>query len=239
MSSQKLLETVDRILEKANIPDRHTYFQLEKFNIGREPTAQAQLWQIVKELQARRETVDAFTKDLADAEDNLELFDIKIDRLEREIRQMTQEESAFSDLDIREREIGVRKLQREKESLIKSAQKVKKKLEYTLEEMTFLANGFESIVSQVGEMKPLDDTIAQKEAWNERLLEEFNLRILLQRPLDPELVKTIMCLHDDAPVKQHLTKVLQATQERMLAQGAQQQKIAKPQIEPRAKIVGK
>ena len=36
--SRELLRQTDEILKKVDIPDRHTYFQLEKFNIGREPT---------------------------------------------------------------------------------------------------------------------------------------------------------------------------------------------------------
>lgn len=228
--STELLQHVDEVLKQAAMPDRHTYFQLEKFNIGKEPTAQAQLWQIARELQVRRDTIDAYDKDLKDAEDNLELFDIKIERLNREIRQEAEANSTFTDLNIQEREINIRKLQREKEALVKAARKVNEKRKYYLEEMAFLLTGFNKILSQVGEMKPLDDEQSQKEMWNQKLLEEFNLRILLQRPLDAELVKTIMCLHDEAPVKRHLTKVLEIRQQGMMP---------RPQVEPQAKIVGK
>lgn len=229
--SSELLDQADEILKKADLPDRHTYFQLEKFNIGREPTGQAQLWQIVRELQVRRDTIDAYEKDLHDAEDNLELIDLKVERLNREIRQMAKEETPFADLNIQEHEIAIRKLQREKESLVKAAQKVNKKLTYVLEELAFLMKGFNAIIAQVGEMKPLDDEQAQKEMWNEKLLEELNLRVLLQRPLEAELVRTIMCLNDDAPVKQQTVKLLELRQRQMLSQQRP------PDI--RAKIVGK
>ena len=229
--SSELLEQVESILAKSSIPDRHTYFQLEKFNIGREPTGQSQLWQIVRELQVRRETVDAYEKDLRDAEDNLELMDLRIERLNREIKEMSKQDSPFNDLNIQEHEIAIRKLQREKVALAKSAQRVNSKFKYLLEEMAFLVAGYDRIIRHVGEMKPLDDEVAQKEMWNEKLLEEFNLRILLQRPLESEFVKTIMCLHDDAPVKKHMTKMLEVRQQQLLS--------ARPQIEPRARIVGK
>ena len=229
--TSELLRKTDEILKKVDIPDRHTYFQLEKFNIGREPTGQAQLWQIVRELQVRRDTTDAYNKDLRDAEDNLELIDIRIERLNREIREMSKHDSLFTDLNIQEGEITIRKLQREKEALVKSSQKVNRKLGYVLEEMDFLIKGYSKILAQVGEIKPLDDEQAQKEMWNEKLLEEFNLRIILQRPLDAELVRTIMCLHDDAPVKQHTTKLLEVRQRQMLGQQKS------PDI--RAKIIGK
>lgn len=231
---KELIDQVDEILKKSELPDRHTYFQLEKFNIGREPTAQAQLWQIVRELQVRRDTVESYDKDLKDAEDNLELMDLKIERLNREIKEMSKTESTFADLNIQEHEITIRKLQREKESLIKAAQKVNQKLKYIFEEIAFLVRGFGTIVDQVGEMKPLDDEQAQKQMWNEKLLEELNLRVLLQRPLDADLVRTIMCLNDDAPVKQQVIKILEFRQNQMLSQNA-----CSHQDPIRAKIVGK
>ena len=85
--STELIEKVHTILNKASLPDRHTFFQLEKFVIGKEPTAQSQLWQIIREMQARIETVDSYRKQLEDAEDTLELFDIKIERQNRAIRE--------------------------------------------------------------------------------------------------------------------------------------------------------
>ena len=228
--STELIEKVDEILKKNELPDRHTFFQIEKFIVGKEPTAQGQLWQIIRELQNRQETVDSYKRDLEDAEDNLELIDIKIERNNREIRELAQHEGA--DLEIKEREINIRKLQREKEALVKSARKVNKKLKCILEEMSFLASGYEKVVAQIGDPKKLDDEAAQREYWNERLLEEFNLRIILKKPLDPEFVRTVMALHDEAPVKQHLTKALEGIQQKMI----EQNKAHQPKLEPNAKI---
>jgi DNA repair exonuclease SbcCD ATPase subunit len=240
MSTEELLTKAQEILNKVKLPDRHSFFQLEKFVIGKEPTGNAQVWQIVRELDARHETVDAYKKDLADAEDNLELFDLRIERVDIEIRELAKldlEEPSVRDLDIKEREINIRKLKREKEALIKASQKVKKKFEYVLEEMNFLVSAFDSVVAHLGnDIKPLDDREAQQEMWNEKLLEEFNLRILLQRPLDPELVRTIMCLPDGSSAKGHLTKMLEAKQQQMMEMGAKQKKLVQPQVEPKARV---
>lgn len=212
----QVLEKIDSILEKANLPDRHTYFQIEKFMIGKEPTVQSQLWAIVRELQARKETIEVHEKELKDAEDNLELFDIKIQKLDRKIKQLSKKEGVYTDLNIQETEIHIRKLQREKESLIKSAQKANKRLKSVIEEADFLLKGFEKIVLQFGEMKPLDDEQSQKELWNEKLLEEFNLRIILQKPIDPEFVRTVLCLNDDAIVKKQMVSLIENIQNKML-----------------------
>ena len=221
--STELIEKVDEIIKKANLPDRHTLFQLEKFVIGKEPTAQAQLWAIVRELQARKETLESFEKDLADAEDNLELFDIKIVRLNRQIDILKNmvpnpviEEDSNIDLNIMECEINIRKLQRDKTSLIKAARKINKKKDDIKIEMAFLAAGFEKIELKVGGVKPLDDDAAQKEMWNEKFLEEFNLRVILQRPLELEFIKTVMCLNSDAPVKKHVSNLIENIQDKMI-----------------------
>lgn len=232
--STELLNKVQKIVNQVNMPDRHTFFQIEKFIIGKEPTAQAQLWAIVRELQARLDTVEQFQKDLKDAEDNLELFDIRIERLNRAIREESIKNESNIDLNIKEFEINIRKLQREKEILILSARKLNNKLKNVLEEVNYLVGGYEKIVANYGEIKPLDDEQAQKEMWNEKLLEEFNLRIILQRPLDPEFVKTVLCLHDDAPVKKQVITLVENIQKKMIAE---KPVINKPQVDIKPKVI--
>lgn len=216
--STELIKKINTILEKANLPDRHTFFQIEKFIIGKEPTVQSQLWAIIRELQARVETVEQFEKDLKDSEDNIELFDIKIERLDIAIKEESQKNDAYSDLNIKEYEINIRRLLRDKQSLILAAQKVNKKLRSTLEEMGYLLAGYEKTVANYGDLKPLDDEQAQKEMWNEKLLEEFNLRLILQRPLDPEFIRTVLCLHDEAPVKRQVINLVENIQKQMIAE---------------------
>lgn len=228
--STELIEKVESILNKVDLPDRHTFFQLEKFVIGKEPTVQAQLWQIVREMQARIETVDSYRKQLEDAEDTLELFDLKIERQNRALREESNNETTYSDLNLKEYEINIRKLQRDKESLVLSARKVNKKLKCILEELAFLTMAYDNIVKNHGEIKSIDNEEAQRELWNEKLLEEFNLRVILQRPLEPEFIRTVLCLGDDSPVKQHVVKLVENIQKKMLTQANP------PQVEVKAKV---
>lgn len=215
---QELIIKADEILKNADLPDRHSFFQIEKFIIGKEPTVHAQLWQIIREIQARTETFDSLQRQLEDAEDNLELIDLRIERSNREIKILSNQEDEMIDLEIQEREINIKKLQREKKSLVRSASKVRHKFKSLIEELSFLVVGYEKIVATHGEIKPFDDDESQREVWNEKLLEEFNLRVILQRPLDPEFVKTVMCLGDEAPVKQHVTKMIDSVQRSMIEQ---------------------
>lgn len=214
--SIELMQKVEDIVQKAELPDRHTFFQIEKFIVGKEPTSQAQLWAIVRELQARKETVESYKKDLADSEDNLELLDLKAQRLDLQIQTLKTQNNPDTELNIKECEINIRKVEREKQAIIQAARKANKKLKHVMEEMAFLAAGFEKIELKVGGMKPLDDEQAQKEMWNEKFLEEFNLRVILQRPLDPEFIKSVMCLHDDAAVKKHVVCLIEDIQKKMI-----------------------
>ena len=229
--STELKEKVEAILQENQLPDRHSYFQIEKFIIGREPTGHAQLWAVVRELDARKETIETFEKDLKDAEDNLELFDLRIERLNRLIREEAQSKEPNADLNIQEHEINIRKLEREKESLIKSARKVAKKLRHTLEEMAHLVQGYEQIVAKIGPPKAFDDEAAQKEMWNEKLLEELNLRLLLQRPLDPEFIKTAMRLPDDSYVKKQVVTILEQLQQKAITNRRSEMLAAQPKLQ--------
>jgi hypothetical protein len=83
-------------------------------------------------------------------------------------------------------------------------------------------------VGKIGEMKPMDDEQAQKEMWNEKLLEDFHLRVILQRPLDAEFVKTVMCIHDDAPVKKQVVSLIDSIQKQLVAEKKARQL---PQVE--------
>lgn len=232
------MEKVDSILKKSEMPDRHTFFQIEKFLIGKEPTGQAQLWQIVRELEARKETIENYKKQLEDAEDELELFDIRIERLDRKIRKFANAEEGNNDLIIRECEINIRRLQRDKECLIKSAKKVQKKSKNLMEEMSYLVHGYEKLIKVVGEMKPMDDEQAQREYWNEKLLEEFNLRTIFNRGIDPEFAKTVLAIDADLPVKQHMERLVKHIQLRMLEQGKEPKRLAEPKVEALAKAKG-
>jgi hypothetical protein len=226
---------MNEILGRADIPERHTYFQIEKFIIGKEVTAQAQLWQIIRELKARRETVESFAQQLEDAGDNLELLDIQIERQQKVLEEQKQLGNDFDQLNTREIEINIRKIVREKDRLNESVKKVQSKIVFALEESRFLISAFNRI-EQIEQLKSLDDKDAQIEYWNEKLLEEFNLRILLRNPLDSELIRTIMALNDEAPVKKHVSSMLQQVQKSMLEKS--QAVLDRPEIKVEAKIKG-
>ena len=215
--STELITKIDDVLKKIEFPERHSFFQIEKFIIGKEVTIQGQFWQIIRELKARKETIDSFVVQLEEAGDNLDLMDIEIQRKYEQLKEFQNSESVsnYNLLNIKELEIHIRKLQRNKNSLNKSIEEVKTKIRYALEESRYLVSAFEKL-EKIQPYKSFDDRDAQIEFWNEKLLEEFNLRVLLRNPMDSEFVKTIMSLNDDAPVKRHLEAMLQQVQRSMI-----------------------
>lgn len=236
--STELIERVDVILGQANLADRPSFFQIEKFIIGKEVTTQAQLWQIVKELEARRETVDSLNDQLADAEDQLEMFEVEIERLNLKLNYLKvpmemppvelnpsvqHYSSELQRLEMQEIEINIRKAERKRDALAKAARKVSKKRKFILEEMNCLVAAFDKVIVVAGEVKSIDDRDAQREMWNEKYLEEFNLRVLLKRPMDSEFIRCVMALEDDAPVKKHVIDLLTRQQQLMVESYQRQQ----------------
>lgn len=212
-------EKVESILQKTELPERHTYFQLKNFIVGKEYTVQGQLWQVLREIKARKESVESLELQIEDAEDGLGLIDIKIERI------VLAQTLAVDSLDQKELVISLRKTERERRGLVASIEKVKRKIRYLMEEITYFLGAYETL-SKVEEVKPIDDIKAQKEYWNEKLLEELNLRLLLKNHLDPNLIQTILSLDNDAPVKISVMKILERGQEYLLAERDQRRSIA-------------
>lgn len=213
--SQDVPQKIDEIINKAYMPERHTYFQLKNFVIGKEVTIQAQLWQVVRELRARKDTIENLVAQLEDADDMLELGEIKLDRISANIKRLTEQgDSEDAEFARREMVVQHRQAERSIRRVNASIDVMQKKLQYVLEESTYLIRAFESL-SAVEEMKPLDDITAQKQYWNEKFHEELKLRLVLGRPLDSEFVRTVMALDDDSPVKQDVMAIVQKIQRQM------------------------
>jgi hypothetical protein len=199
MSTSILWQKTEEIISQANIPERHTFFQIRNFILGKEPTIQGKLWQATKEIRARKESVENLELQLEELQDNIALVEIQIRRIQND-KQVSEEN-----------EIGLRKLERQKNSLLNSGVKLKNQMKYIMEEVSYLVSAFE-FLSKTEAMKPIDDIDAQKEYWNAKLSEELNLRLLLKNGLDTDFIKTILCLDDDAYVKKQAISILEQTQ---------------------------
>lgn len=204
MSSQ-LRESMDTLLN-CGVINRHSYFQLKYFVVGKEPTIQSKMWRCIRELSARRDSLNAMDLELVDTKENIELVEIEIARLKGTKFDPAAEEWV-RDLGRKEIDIRIKKKERQKLALEESLANLNKKQKETEEEATFFIKSFEAL-QRIEPLKPFDDVQEQTKYWNEKLTQLINLKVLLHLPLDTELVQTILSLSDDCGVKTEMVKLL-------------------------------
>jgi|SaaInlV_100m_DNA_2_1039680.scaffolds.fasta_scaffold00454_3 hypothetical protein len=217
MSSENEIYLEAEELLKNEVVDRHSFFQLKYFVVGKEPTMQAKMWRCLTELKTRKEAIDSINLEIEETKDTIELLNIEEKRLENinkyESNEKSWTQSEADEIEYHEEELKIKKRQikRKKEGISKSLDNLYKKLKFTQEEAAFFIKSFKQL-NQIEELKPFDDFESQKLYWNEKLSQEFDLKILLHRQPDVELVKTILALTDDLEVKKTTVRLLQNTQ---------------------------
>ena len=100
---------------------------------------------------------------------------------------------------------------------------MEQKIKETEEETSFFLSAYQ----QLEKIEPLtrhDDPAANAEFWNENFSQELQLRILLQKPLDIDLVKCILALDEGSLVRREMIGILEQI-ERKAIMSKQQSKI--------------
>ena len=202
---------MDKIL-KNEVVERHTFYQLKFFVLGSEPTVQAKLQCCLRELKARRLTLESISREVEDLRDHNALLGFEIERVEGEIatddKGIDLLDRAAIDRFEQERDIELRGIRRRTQANQRQILELQKKFQYTSEECQFFITAFNQLNGEQ-ELRSWDDLDVQKEYWNAKLDREFRTRLLLGQPLDSELVKAIERLHDDAPAKQAVLQLVQ------------------------------
>ena len=203
--TNELMVEMKEIL-KNEIAERHSYFQMKYFIINKEPTIQSKMWQCLREIKTRHESLESIMLEIDEGKDNLELIDINIDKLEDTLRKRIGKEDSKSEL--REMEIGIRKMKRKKVLSEKNLEVLTKKMSHLEEEANFFVITFESL-NKIEPLRNYYDIDSQKQYWNEKLLQKVNLKMLLHSTVDTEIIETVMALPDDLPIKQQTVKNLE------------------------------
>lgn len=217
----ELVERLEKILG-FDIEDRHSLFQLKHFVLGKETTVQGQLWQCIREIRARRNAIVAATDEEANSRDQLSLMNIQHRELDRQLDlckaigfeksedPLTSRinEARYED-NVETLEIQIRQCVRKIESQERHIHSLNRKIHGLEVEATFLAEEFDRL-NDANPIKPLDDVDSQKEYWTARLFQEVHLKSLLGQPLDTELVKTVLAMNDESPVKAQMVSFLNA-----------------------------
>lgn len=207
MSSEELYEEAIKLLSKSEISNRHTFFQLKHFVLGKELTTQAKMQKCLKETEARVESINNIILSVDEANDDIKLIELKILSLEKK--------KPKSDINKQYKQIQIRKLERKKASLFNSLQNLRKKLRETEEEAAFFVNAFKQL-EKIEPLKRYDDPESNQIFWNENLGQELQLRLLLQKPLDLELIKCILALDKESPIRVEVVRMLEQLQNKAL-----------------------
>jgi hypothetical protein len=199
MSTNEFYEKLDKLSAKAP-ENRHSYYQLKYFILGKEPTIQAQLWQCLRQLQGKKENIDSIRLQIEDTKDDVQLLEIDHERLTADVETCVGQSKLAADIRLRKSERKIR-------SLKESVNKLERKLEFETQEARFYIQAFEAL-EHVEPLKDFDDFDAQKEYWEAMIGQDLNLRLLLKQPISTDLIKTALSLHEKSEIKEQTTKLL-------------------------------
>ena len=205
--SSEIYNRACNLVESRPVCSRHTFYQLKHFVLGKELTTQAKMQKCLREIDARKGSMKSMILGIEDADDELKMLGLKMAVLEKkkEKNELHREYKA----------IQKRKLSRKKAVLQDTIDDMRKKLLETEEETSFFLGAY----SQLEKIEPLkrhDDPEANAHYWNENFAQELQLRILLQKPLDLDLVKCILAMDSESATRKEMIGILEQIQNRAL-----------------------
>jgi hypothetical protein len=205
--SSEIYEEARQLLDDRQISYRHTFFQLKHFVLGKELTTQSKMQKCLKEMQSRFDSVTNMELSIEDMKDDIRILELKILSLEKK-RQKTEIGKEF-------KLIEIKKLNRKKNALTNTLKNIISKHKEAEEEMAFFLSAYKQL-EKIEPLRNYDDQETNAQLWNENLSQELQLRLLLQKPLDLELVKCILALNKDAPIRLEMINILDQIQKKSL-----------------------
>jgi hypothetical protein len=223
--SEEIMQKISEVMKEFPVENRASYFQLKYFIIGKEPTIQGKMWTCLRELKTRKETIESINLELADSKDRIELLRVEKEKIKLTIEELQCDKNMFGVensttkqhnlLNIKAEEIRLRQIDRHIASGEESLRQLEERLRINMNEARFFLQAFESL-SKIEPLKDFDDFDSQKDFWNQRLTQDVNLKMLTSHPLDTEMVKTVLALNDDAPIKQRVLDYLNSVQAKFI-----------------------
>jgi len=196
----KLLPKIEEVLKQKK-PNRHSFFQLYYFVIGKEPTIQAKIQSCVQELSSKKNDIDNILLELEDQYDQRRLLELDLE----EQNEATKPGEGRS----KERhEIRLKQMKRKKRAMEKRIQELHELLKGREEEASFLIQTYGKLI-EVEEAKDWDSTEVQTEYWNARLTNELHCELALGHPPHAETYKCIMALPGEVPVRKEVDKIIE------------------------------
>ena len=196
----ELLEKIDEIVP-SGYNKRHSFFQLQYYVIGKEPTVQARQQACRDELFARKCDMEGSMNELEECYDLIRLQEIQIEEIKAGQDQLDEID-----------EIRIRQIRRKIKSMEERVHRAKGHLKAKEEESNFLIGLYQRLC-ELEEPKDWDSLEVQAEYQNARLSRELETRLLLGQTPDTELFKTIMALPEGMPAKKATQQLIEKGKE--------------------------
>lgn len=207
---QDTITVIEGLLKNA-CPERHSFFQLKHFLIDTEPTNQSKLQVCLRELRSRCNSLKNLAREKEEIADKNELAAIELERIADNAYDMDDKESEYQN---RERVIITRQLKRKMDDNTKKISELEETEKYMNEECQFFIQAFNQLVA-IEPLKVWDDLEVQKQYWDSKIGHMLKLRLILGIPLDEELIKSALALHEDSETRKRTENLLASTQQQI------------------------
>ncbi len=207
----ELIQKIDEIVP-SGYNKRHSFFQLQYYVVGKEPTIQAKMQKCKDELFSRKCDMEGTMNEIEECYDLLRLQEIQIDEFKK----------AREELD-EVGEIQIRQIRRKMKAMQDRVQRLKGNLQAKEDEANFIIGLFQKLC-EMEEPKDWNSLEVQAEYQNARLTRELEARLLLGQTPDVEIFKTIMALPDGMPAKTVTQQLIEAGKEKVQKTGAIERK---------------
>lgn len=210
---QDVISEIEKLLKNA-CPKRHSFFQLKHFIVDTEPTNQAKLQVCLRELRTRCDSLKNISRECEEIADKNELASIEIERLDNAEDAIFGMEQHADALQKREQAILIRQLKRKMEDNKQKIADLHETASYLNEECQFFIQAFNQLVA-IEPLKVWDDLEVQKQYWDTKIGTMLKLRLILGLPLDEELIKSALSLHDESETRKKTENLLASTQQQI------------------------
>jgi hypothetical protein len=219
--SREILDKAKEILAKYMIPaGKHTEFQLRSI-INGQYTDHGKMWQCVREINARMESIDAMNLQMEQSKDDIRLLKIEIERYKLGIVEPLRPHSysatgseLIQKLATKEYKLKIRGIKRKIQSVRTSIETLKQRQSEAIQEIDYLSQLLDNLLKKK-DWKGLEDNDAQWEYWNARYTNELHVRLLLGSPIDTELAKSILIQENDMSAKNELLRFINARNQKV------------------------
>ena len=141
---------------KQEVPQRHSFFQLKYFVIGNQPTNQSKMWQCLRELKTRYESLESLELEVEETKDKIELLNISCEKFENDKNTPNQHGNLFE----RECNIKIRQTKRQITAAESNLNQLAEKKKWLEQECQFFLQTFK-LLQEVEPLKNFDDLDAQ------------------------------------------------------------------------------